>query len=557
MNRIIYADDCLNVLNDKSAISDKSVDLIYLDPPFNSKNKYNLPFKDKLKKDTKPVEAFKDTWNWDEPEAEQLRKLELDIKTKHIADIIKFARTVHNEHRPSKKISTGAYLINIAIRLIAMKRVLKKTGSIYLHCDPTASHYIKVIMDSIFGSKNYKNDIVWKRTDGKGLNPTRYLKNCDRLLYYSNGGKHVWNQQYQPFDPSYGDNWHEDEIGYWEAENLTGGKAGSPEAYMPFKDVYPSSGRAWAPPVREKFPPNIKLPDNYEKLNALEKCLALDEVGLIYWPAKQGGMPRYKKYLSTLKGKYVSDLIYDISPISSQSEERLGYPTQKPIKLLERIIKASSNENDVILDPFCGCGTAIYVAEKLRRKWIGIDISTFSAGLMRERITSNFPHLKVSSVRVVGVPLDVVDAKQLARRDPFEFEKWVRGAIGAHGMFHEPGSRGSDGGVDGVINFALFKGISKKVKPTFALVQVKSGKVNPDSVRALTHSVNYFGAQAGIMVCFQDYMTTVENNRLKGTFGDLTGTYPIIQGFSIEQLLKEERPILPPLLVRGNANLIA
>ena len=244
-------------------------------------------------------------------------------------------------------------------------------------------------MDAIFGGSNYRNDITWHRARGKGLNPRRYVHNCDRLLYYTKGKeKPTWNQQYQAFEDGYGDDWKTDEHGPWEAENLTGGKAGGPEAYLPFRGVLPATGRAWAPPVRDKFPPILQhhLPSDYEDLNQLEKCEALDAVGLIYWPKKAGGKPRYKKYLSTLEGRYISDLFADISPVQAHAKERIGYPTQKPLALLDRIIRASSNPGDMVLDPFCGCATALVAAETLGRRWAGIDLSPLAVRLVGQRL---------------------------------------------------------------------------------------------------------------------------------------------------------------------------
>ena len=482
----------MNVLKSKTAIPDESIDLIYLDPPFNSKSKYNLPFKGKLKRDAKPVMAFKDTWNWDEPETEELNRLKMSASTKPIADVIEFARVANNEYKPSKRISDGAYLLHMSVRLLEMKKALKRTGSIYLHCDPTMSHYLKLIMDIIFGKKCFRNEIVWGYT-GPGTEKMRqFNRKHDIIFWYSKSSKSkewCFNSDAVRIE-------HDDKT----KDN--------------FKEDLAGSGFVRAPTALSD---DGKIPETW-------------------WVQKKGN---------------------GLAIAARQKHQYLGYPTQKPLALLERIIKASSNEGDLILDPFCGCGTAMHAAEKLKRQWIGIDISTFSAGLMRERIISNFKNISAQDIRMVGVPLDVVDAKLLAKKDPFEFEKWACGVIGAHGMFHEPGTKGSDGGVDGIINFGLYKGMEEKIESSFALVQVKGGKVTPDSVRALTHSVQHFQAQAGIMVCFEDYMNTVENNRLKGTFGDLTGKYPIIQGFSIERLLKDERPDLPPLLVRGDAKIAA
>ncbi len=231
------------------------------------------------------------------------------------------------------------------------------------------------------------------------------------------------------------------------------------------------------------------------------------------------------------------------------SKEALGYPTQKPTALLERIIKASSNEGDIVLDPFCGCGTTVHAAEMLNREWVGIDISQFSAGLIRNRMTGNL-HLERADIQVIGCPLTLVDAQDLARNNPFEFEKWACGEVGARGLFHNLGKRGADGGVDGIIPFwtsPQAMGHNKDdIEKTFAVVQVKGGKVTPDSVKALSTTVRESGGKCGIMVCFEKYMKTVENNREKKYVEDYEiGKYNFIQGLSVEDLIKGKPPVLP------------
>ena len=222
----------------------------------------------------------------------------------------------------------------------------------------------------------------------------------------------------------------------------------------------------------------------------------------------------------------------------------MGYPTQKPLALLERIIRASSNEGDTVLDPFCGCGTTVHAAESLHRKWIGIDISKFSTGLIRDRILHNFKYLNTDDIDLRGTPDSVAEARKLARQDPFEFEKWVCGYIGAEGMFREPGEKGADGGVDGVLKFFPVRE-GKKVKPEYAIVQVKGGNVSPDAVKALHETVRRYEATAGVMVCFADQLGTVENQRVKATFSDAWGSYPVVQGFSVESLLSDGQLDLP------------
>ena len=235
---------------------------------------------------------------------------------------------------------------------------------------------------------------------------------------------------------------------------------------------------------------------------------------------------------------------WQIDAVGRTSKERLGYPTQKPLALLERIIKASSNEGDTVLDPFCGCGTTVHAAETLGRKWLGIDSSRFSAGLVRDRILHNFRYLSADDVDLRGTPDSIAEARKLARENPVEFEKWVCGYLGAEGMFREPGERDEDGGVDGVLKFYPVRE-GKTVKPEYAIVRVKGGNVSPGAVQALHETVRRYEATAGVLVCFGDQLGTVENQRDKASFSDAWGSYPVIQGFSVESLLRDEQLDLP------------
>ncbi len=342
-----------------------------------------------------------------------------------------------------------------------MRRVLAGTGSIYLHCDPTASHYLKLVMDAIFGKASFQNEFIWYYSGG-GASKKRWARKHDVLLFYSKKPKgYVFNV---------------DEVR-----------------------------------VEHKWDSGQKRADGSER--------------------------------DYDKGKLPDDVFVHHS-LLPWAKEHLGYPTQKPLALLERVIAASSPPDGLVLDPFCGCGTAVHAAERLGRRWAGIDISAFSIGLVRERILRNFEHLTTDDVLVRGVPVNVPGAEQLAQRDKFEFEKWVCGAIGASGMFHEPGSKGADGGVDGVLEFYPFR-LGKKPTPEFAIIQVKGGNVTPDAVRALKTSVDDFGATAGVMVCFGRFMRTVENQRSRATFHDDSDTYPVIQGFSVENLLAGKPLNLP------------
>ena len=456
-HRILYSDDCLNVLRDELALPTGSVDLIYLDPPFNSKNHYNLPFKGK-DRDARPVEAFNDTWTWGTKEDELLRELANGPQSRYLADIVNLAQAMERGRRG--RFSLAAYLINMAARLMPMHRVLADTGSIYLHCDPTASHYLKLVTDAIFGVQNFRNEIVWAYRTG-GVSKLHWPRKHDVLLHYSKSRRHY-------HDP---------------------------------------------PQERILYDKPFFTTD-------------VDEDGNFFADV------------------YIRDVWDDLKPVLNVANERLGYPTQKPLALLERIIKASSPPGGLVLDPFCGCGTAVHAAEKLGRHWIGVDISAFAVGLMRERILRNFDQLTTDDVLVRGVPVNIIDAESLAKQDKFEFEKWVCGAMGAEGMFHEPGTQGADGGVDGVLKFYPFR-LGKKPKPEYAIIQVKGGGVTADSVKALQATVERFDATAGVMVCFNRHMRTVENQRSKATFADDSGAYPVIQGYSVEDLLDGKALDLP------------
>ena len=365
-NQTIFTGDNLEVLE---GINSNTIDLIYLDPPFNSNADYGAPIGGK-----KIEKIFKDIWT--------LQDVDLVwwglIKEKHKALYV-YLDAVDKLH--SKKLKS--YLIYMAVRLIEMQRVLKPTGSIYLHCDQHASHYLKPLMDAIFKHKNFRNEIVWQRTAGKGLNPTKFLSNTDHIFLYGNGGKSVWNQPYIDYPEGYGDDWKDDKkYGKWKPDNLTGGKGGSEEAYMPFNGALPPAGRAWAPPRREKFPKEVNFPTGYENMSVQEKLKTLDELGMIHW--SRNGKPTYKKYRKTLKGIYRSNLITDIPPV--RGEEDTTYPTQKPLALLQMLIKAASNPKDMVLDPFCGCATTCVAAEFEDREWVGIDVSPKAADLVRQRL---------------------------------------------------------------------------------------------------------------------------------------------------------------------------
>ncbi len=372
-DKTIFIGDNLHIMR---GMNSDSVDLIYLDPPFNSNRNYAAPIGSRA-----AGAAFKDTWTLSDVDLAEHGELAEGAPPLHT--VIQAAREAHGKGMQS-------YLIMMSTRLLEMERILKDTGGIYLHCDPTASHYLKLVMDVVFGRDNFRNEVVWKRTSTKSLG-RRYAVNSDRILYYVKSDSATWNQQYTPYDDEYIQKTYrrQDKHGRWATVDLSGGKAGSERAYMPLKGIEPPPGRAWAPPTRNKFPASaqVLLPDNYEALDQLAKCEALDDAGLLHWPKGEKGRPRWKKYLSAMPGVVAGDLVLDTPPV--KGKERTGYPTQKPLALLERIIKASSNPGDVVFDPFCGCATTLVAADRLQRSWVGIDISPKAAELVVERIKAD------------------------------------------------------------------------------------------------------------------------------------------------------------------------
>ena len=369
-DKTIFIGDNLHVMR---GMNSNSVDLIYLDPPFNSNRNYAAPIGSQA-----AGAAFKDTWTLSD--IDEAEHGELAEQAPSLHTVIQAAREAHGKGMQS-------YLIMMSTRLLEMARILKNTGSIYLHCDPTASHYLKLVMDVVFGRDNFRNEVIWKRTSTKSL-AKRYAANTDRILYYVKSNGATWNQQYTSYDDEYIRKTfrNRDKHGRWGTVDLSGGKAGSEQAYMPFKGIEPPPGRAWAPPTRDKFPASAQelLPDDYEVLDQLTKCEALDDASLLYWPKGKIGRPRWKKYLSAMPGVVAGDLVLDTPPV--KGKEDTGYPTQKPLALLERIIKASTNPGDVVFDPFCGCATTLVAADQLQRSWVGIDISPKAAELVVTRI---------------------------------------------------------------------------------------------------------------------------------------------------------------------------
>ena len=522
----LYFGDNLDILREH--VPDESVDLIYLDPPFNSNATYNVLFKEASGEGSAAqIEAFDDTWHWN-IESERAYRDVVTNGPKRLADLLQAMRAFLGQN------DMMAYLAMMAPRMAELHRVLKPTGSIYLHCDPTASHYLKLLMDAVFGPINYRSEIVWKRTTAHNdsrQGSQRFGRVHDVLLYFSKSLDFTWNQQWQPYEQEYIDRYYKyvDANGrrYWR-DNLTAAKPGGDTRYA-WKGKVPPPGRYWA----------------YSKAN-MERMEA--EGKIVY---SSTGTPMFKRYLDEMPGLSVQDIWSDIRPLGglgSRREERLGYPTQKPEALLERIIRASSNEGDVVLDPFCGCGTAIAVAERLGRRWIGIDVTHLAISLMKSRLQSAFGS-KLSEYDVVGVPQDVESARALATQSGhegrFQFEYWALGLVDAR-----PGNnrrRGADAGVDGYINF--FDDNSGKAKSV--LVQVKSGHVQRNVIATLKGDMEREKAEMGLLVTLEPPTEPMVREAASAGFyvpeHFPDREYPRVQIATIEDLLSGNGPDVPRL----------
>jgi len=519
-NTLFYGD---NLVILREYIASESVDLIYLDPPFNSSRNYNVLFKDEHGTESEAqIEAFEDTWHWN-LEAEQTYTELLTEAPDHVAKMIESLRDFIGTNQMM------AYLVMMAARLIELYRVLKATGSIYLHCDPTASHYLKIILDTIFNPQNFRNEIIWQRTSSHSdakQGAEHYGRIHDIIFFYGKSNQLVWAPQYIEHDASY------IKSHYPYVEASTGRRYG-------LWDITGPGGAAKGNPYYEIF--GITKYWRYSQARMEEKITE----GRVIQP-RPGAIPREIRYLDETPGTPIGTIWADISPINSQAHERLGYPTQKPLALLERIIKASSNPDDIVLDPFCGCGTAIAAAQKLGRKWIGIDITHLSIALQKYRLEAMFPGIKF---KVVGEPKDIGAARQLATEDRYQFQWWALSLIRARPLGGQEGSRegkkGSDKGIDGVIAFID----DNTGKAKRALVQVKSGHVNSSLIRDLVGTVQREQAAIGVFITLEAATRDMTTEALKAGFYHSPGwnkDYPRIQILTIDELLHGAEVKMPP-----------
>ena len=512
----LYFGDNLDIL--RQHIADESVDLIYLDPPFNSNATYNVLFRERSGEESAAqITAFDDTWRWN-IESELAFQDVVTQQGGKVGDLLAAMRAFLGQN------DMMAYLTMMAQRMVELHRVLKPTGSIYLHCDPTASHYLKLLLDAIFGANNFRNEIVWKRYGAHndvGQGSTRFGRVHDIILMYGKEETVIWNQGFVPLDENYVQSTYryidEDTGRRFRASPLTG--PGGAEKGNP---VYEWNGhtRAW----------------RYSQ----ETMQRLDSEGRIYY--SRTGYPSRKLFLDESRGVPIQDMWYDISSLSGSHKERLGYPTQKPEALLERIINASSNEGDVVLDPFCGCGTAVAAAERLNRRWVGIDITHLAITLIRHRLHDAFGE-ELGPYEVIGEPKDLLSAESLALHDRYQFEWWALGLVDARPARDR--KKGADAGIDGFINFFD----DNSGKPKRIVVQVKSGGVQRNQVATLKSDMEREKADLALFVTLKPPTNPMQQEALQAGFYAPEAfpdhQFPKVQIITIEDLLSGAQPQYP------------
>jgi site-specific DNA-methyltransferase (adenine-specific) len=515
-NRLFYGDN-LDIL--RRYVDDESVDLIYLDPPFKSNADYNILFKEKDgAKAASQLHAFSDTWEWNE-EASRTYFEFVEGSSLKAAKALHALRTIIGDS------DMLAYLSMMAPRLFELRRVLKQTGSLYLHCDSTAAHYLKLLLDAIFGAQNFRNEIVWKRRVGtsSSVHESNRFGTCtDTILFYAKSAEARFVPQYNRDTPEYQAYIEErfnliDENGRrFQADNLAN------PAYRP-NLIYEYKG--------------YKPPANGWAISK-EKMEQWDREGRIYFPESQNARLRRKRFADELRGMPIQNLWTDVAELNSQAQERLGYPTQKPVTLLDRIINASSIENGVVLDPFCGCGTAIEAAEKQRRRWIGIDITQAALVVIKQRLQRIGAH----GYTVTGEPVSLPDAKALAQQDAYQFQWWSLGLVGARPSEQK---KGADRGIDGR---RVFRDGARGDEEKEIIFSVKSGKLQAGYVRELRGVVEREQAQIGVLISFdtptkQMFAEAASAGMYRSPWGHTP--YPRIQLLTIADLLSGKRVECP------------
>jgi site-specific DNA-methyltransferase (adenine-specific) len=509
-NRLYYGDN-LRILRDY--IADESIDLIYLDPPFNSNATYNVLFRAPTGEQSQAqIEAFGDTWHWNEA-AERAFDEVIHSGNSDAAEMLRAMRSFLKEN------DMMAYLAMMAVRLIELHRVLKATGSLYLHCDPTASHYLKVLLDAVLGKAHFENEIIWLRTHSHNYATKGFVRQNDCILYYGKSDDRQFNNVYTEYSSAQLKRYKRDSAGrLYKAENLTFSTRNSSRQFE-WRGVRPPPNRSWG-----------------ANRDQLEHWYREGRILL-----KRDASPRLdglKVYFDETKGKPLGTNWTDIPRVGNTSAERLGYPTQKPLALLERIISASSNEGDVVLDPFCGCGTTVHAAQKLKRRWIGIDTTHLAIHLVRRRLIDAFPRAEFD---VLGLPKDLGAARELAAADKHQFQLWALSMVEAQP--YKGGRKGADGGVDGYLYFKPDGRTTEK-----AVVSVKGGaNVSVGMIRDLIATIERENVKIGIFLTLEDPTTRMLTEATAAGFYEspLHGKFQRIQIHTIEDLFKGKQPHIP------------
>jgi DNA modification methylase len=505
MRNVLYYGDNLPIMREH--IPDESVDLVYLDPPFNSARDYNVLFKQaKRDENQAQITAFTDTWQWSKRRYEEFFD---DSKNARLFDLID---ALHKILGTSEMM---AYLVMMAPRLLDLHRVLKPTGSLYLHCDPVASHYLKMTLDAVFGPTNYRSEIAWKRQSAHSdvkQGRMAYGNIKDILLYYTKTAAYRFNPQYTSYSRDYSDQFyrHVDPDGRrFRLSDMTG--PGGAAKGNPRYEVLGVT-RYW----------------RYSR----ERMAQLIAQGRVV-QTNPDAVPQEKRYLDEMPGVPLQNIWDDIKPIQPHSPERTGYQTQKPLALLERIISASSNPGDLVLDPFCGCGTAVVASEKLGRRWIGIDITFIAVDLMISRLAKDFGLVRGKDYDVIGDPKDAYSARKLFEESPKQFEIW---AVGLVAGVPQP-EKSADKGVDGKVYFQDLEGNLQ-----WAVCQVKGGHLTPTAIRDFAHVIEREKAAMGFFICLETPTKGMYDEAEElGFFESPSGRrIPKLQTRTIKELLEQK-----------------
>jgi site-specific DNA-methyltransferase (adenine-specific) len=505
----LYYGDNLDIL--QRYIKDESVDLVYLDPPFNSAQNYNAFFQEKDgTAAASQIRAFEDTWTWNQ-ESQRVYE-ELILRPGKVSEVTQAFKTFLGTN------DMMAYLAMMCPRLVELRRVLKPTGSLYLHCDPTASHYLKLLLDAVMGAEHFRNEISWKRSQPKS-HTTINLPNCrDIILRYAKTEAATFHKVFGEHDPDYLEKFYRyaDEDGRrYRLGDITNPNKNRPNLTYEFLGVT----RVW----------------RWTKARMLRAYKA----GIIY-QSQPGAVPQEKRYLDQMEGQPLSDDWDDIEHLHGANAESLGYPTQKPVALLERIVKMSSNVGDLVLDPFCGCGTTIDAAEKLKRKWIGIDVTQLATSLIKSRLRDTYGG-KIEII-TVGEPTTPNEASILAEENKYQFQWWALGLVGARPIEQK---KGADHGIDGKI---LFRYDLTVPKPEQIIIQVKGGKTGVKDVRDLLGVLDRENAAIGVLISLQSATKPMEIEAASAGFYEHKVNqqkYPRLQLRTVKELMEGkgiERP---------------